>query len=320
MTSKGPQLGKKKRWGVTLRVLMVVIVVLAIGIAQPINRARRQKSAVAEIGRQGGHIGYTYNYKVEYGNWPPWPSDDPSVPRWLLRTLGPEYFRSANFVGFSASGPQAQFIDDLEFLDALPDVRALHFVGTSFPDDSLRHTKGLDLIRFYAEQTQIGDEGLAHLANQKNIWDLKLCGGHVTDEGLRHLAGMSKLRHLKLSEFEEITKDGLAAIAHAKDLERLSLANTSIGDAGLVHLKGLERLRFLDLRGTRVTDAGLVYLQQLPSLSALHLSGDQITDEGLHYLRSFPALSHVGLFQTAVTDSGLAGLLSNRPEISIEGR
>ena len=46
----------------TVRVLMIVILVLAVGIALPVSRAKRQEAAIAQITRLGGIVGYDYNY------------------------------------------------------------------------------------------------------------------------------------------------------------------------------------------------------------------------------------------------------------------
>jgi Leucine Rich repeat len=307
---------KPGRWRLrmTVRVLMIAILVLAAGLALTVSRAKRQEAAIAEITRLGGIVGYDYNYWEERGNFPPWPSgdppaprwlrlggwirgkdlrsariglpiEDPPAPRWLLGLLGPEYFRRANFVSLAAFHQQRRAIPDLAFLDDLPDVRVLHLDSTSFADSELAHARPLRLIRFLAGDSSLGDEGLAHLAEQAELWEIDLSGTHVTDRGLTHLAGMRNLRAVHLGRLQ-LTDAGLAPLARLPKLERLTLAETPIGDDGLAHLAGLGHLESLDLAGTHVSDGGMVHLKALPGLKGVALPRPGVTDAGVANLRA----------------------------------
>ena len=307
---------KPSRWRLrmTVRVLMILILVLAVGIAQPVSRAKRQEAAIAQITRLGGIVGYDYNYWEERGNYPPWPSgdppaprwlrrggwiggsarrgariglpnDDPPAPRWLLKSLGPDFFRRANFVSLAEFHQKRRAIPDLAFLEDLPDVRVLHLDSTSFADSELAHARPLKLIRFLAKDGSLGDEGLAHLADQVELWEIDLSGTRVTDRGLTHLAGMPKLRAVNLGRLQ-VTDVGLAPVSRLSNLERLTLAETPIGDDGLAHLAGSGQLESLDLPATHLCDGGLVHLKALPGLKRVVLPRSGVTDAGVANLRA----------------------------------
>jgi hypothetical protein len=243
VADESAQKPRKLRLRMTLRVLMIVILVLSVGLALTVSRAKRQEAAIAKITRLGGIVGYDYNYWEERGNYPPWPSgdppaprwlrlggliggsaprgarlglpnDDPPAPQWLLKPLGPEYFRRANFVSLAEFNKKRRAIPDLAFLEDLPDVRVLHLDSTSFADAELAHARPLKLIRFLAKDSSLGDEGLAHLAGQAELWEIDLSGTRVTDRGLIHLAGMPKLRFVYLPK-TGVTDDGVADLQKA---------------------------------------------------------------------------------------------------------
>jgi hypothetical protein len=305
VVDESTQKPRKRRLRVTVRVLMVVILVLSVGLALPVNQARRQEAAIAKITRLGGIVGYDYNYWEDRGNYPPWPGGDPPAPRWLrlvglagesarlgwpnegppapqwlLKPLGPEFFRRANFVSLAEFHQKQRAIPDLAFLQDLPDVRVLHLDSTSFADSELAHTRPLKLIRFLAKDSRLRDEGIAHLADQAELWEICLSGTRVTDRGLTHLAGMPKLRFVDLSRLK-VTDAGLAHLSHLSHLEHLTLAETLIGDGGLTRLAGLGHLKFLNLAGTHLSDAGLVHLKALPGLKGIVLPKTGVTDDGV---------------------------------------
>ncbi len=309
MADEPTQKPRKRRLRLTVRVLMIVILVLSVGLALTVSRAKRQEAAIAQITRLGGIVGYDHNYWEERGNYPPWPSGDPPAPRWLrlggwiggsarpgariglpnegppapqwlLKSLGPDFFRRANFVSLAEFHRTLRAIPDLVFLEDLPDVRVLHLDSRSFAESELAHTRPLKLIRFLAKDSSLGDKGLAHLADQVELWEIDLSGTRVTDAGLAYLARMPKLRFVDLSRLK-ITDAGLAHLSGLTNLEHLQLAGTLIGDDCLVHLAGLGCLKLLDLSGTHLSDAGLVQLKALPGLEGLVLPKVGVTDDGV---------------------------------------
>jgi hypothetical protein len=281
----------KRRWWrrlparLSLRALMVLVLLLGGVLGWSANRARRQGEAIQRVARLGGRIGYDYNYMAERGNYPPAKAADPPAPRWLLRWLGPEYFRRVNFVSLAEhTSGRARDVPDLAFLDGLPDVVVIDLAATRFADAELAHARPHRLIRLLAGGSRLGDEGLARLGAKPELWELDLSGSRVSDVGMVHLAGMPKLRDLDLGGLS-VTDGGAAALARLTGLKRLVLARTAIGDAGLAHLRGLDRLEFLDLRGTVLTDAALAHIGAMPALKAVYLPSGGVTALGIAGLR-----------------------------------
>jgi hypothetical protein len=50
----------------------------------------------------------------------------------------------------------------------------------------LSHARHLKLIRFLAEGSRLGDEGLAHLADMDKLWEIRL--GRVDNSWVRRVA------------------------------------------------------------------------------------------------------------------------------------
>ena len=340
---------KPTRWWLrlTIRRLMLAILVLAVGIGIPLRKVKRQEAAIAQISGLGGVVGFDDNYWVERGNYPPWPSGDPPlpqwlvfggliggsslpagrglpnegprVPRWLLNPLGPEFFRRANFVSLAEFNQKGKPIPGLAFLEDLPDVRAIQLDSRSFAESEMSHARSLKLIRFLASASSLGDEGLAYLADQDELWMIDLSGTQVTDIGLATLGRMPKLRFVDLSRLN-IKGAGLAHLSQLTKMEQLTLENTAIGDDGLARLKGLSQLQNLDARGTHITNVGLIHLKDFPSLKGISLSRTGVTDAGLAHLKNLPGLEYVELPKVGVTDAGVADLQSALPKLRVERR
>jgi Leucine-rich repeat (LRR) protein len=162
-----------------------------------------------------------------------------------------------------------------------------------------------DFTYLDAEGTAIGDGGLAHLSNVKNIWYLNLSDTRVTDKGLVNLAGLTQLRTLQLSG-TQVTGSGLSEL-DPHEISELKLDHTLLDDAGLAQLRG-HRVRALGLQYTRITDRGLGSLEDLDQLDWLFLDGTQISDAGLDQLASLEDLRGLSLAETNVTEEAVAEL------------
>jgi Leucine-rich repeat (LRR) protein len=113
----------------------------------------------------------------------------------------------------------------------------------------------------FLDNTQVTDDGLAHLENLTALQEVWLDNTRITDAALAHFEGLSAL-------------------------QRLYLRGAHISDAGLAHLQDLTGLEELWLDNTQVTDAGLAYLEGLTALQWLELTNTEVTDDGLAKLRN----------------------------------
>jgi WD40 repeat protein len=86
-------------------------------------------------------------------------------------------------------------------------------------------------------QTEITDEGLRHLSQLEDLYQISLYKTKVTDAGLQHLGTLDRLAYLTLTD-------------------------TEVSDEGLRHLTGLERLRYVWAKSTKVTEQGAAMLRE----------------------------------------------------------
>ncbi len=177
---------------------------------------------------------------------------------------------------------------DNEFADAdvrrigqLPNLEHLGLMGCKVTDEDLAELGNLNRLKYldlnlngritdaglvhigkltnlqhldlYYEDTQFSDEGLTHLGQLRNLEYLSLCarGRNITDAALiLLLTQWSKLRHLDLANFHQITDESVAQIAQLSNLKELCLNGCNlITNVGLQKLLSqLSNLCELDLR------------------------------------------------------------------------
>jgi Leucine-rich repeat (LRR) protein len=215
----------RRRWfRYSLTTLLGLVTVLCLVLGLWVQRAERQRRAVAAVQSLGGVV----HYGDESGD------DSVHVPKWLLTLLGDDYFRSVTRLRLA--NPQ---VGDHE-LEQLKDLTALQVLRLEF--------------------TRVSDVGLAHLQGLTELRGLNLDHTQVSGPVLHHLKGMTKLQGLYI----ESTPLGDTALGHLNGLtalEELGLEDTQVTDAGLIHLKTLTNLRMLHLYNTQVSDAGCERLQ-----------------------------------------------------------
>ena len=145
------------------------------------------------------------------------------------------------------------------------------------------------------DRTNVGDEGMAALADMALLTDLSLDQTQIGDAGLAHLSRLGKLASLSLDK-TRVTDQGLIHLAQLGQLATLNLSRTDVGDAGLAHLKNLAKLSSLDLSTTGTTDAGLDHLVGLMGLHSLTLVATKVSRQGVEGLCGIlPALTSVEL-------------------------
>ncbi len=181
-------------------------------------------------------------------------------------------------------GPIDDEFDDEDFvrIGQLPNLEHLGLTGCKVTDEDLAKLGNLNRLKYldlnlngqitdaglvhigkltnlqhldlYYEDTQFSDEGLTHLGQLRNLEYLSLScrGRNITDAALIPLLTQwSKLRHLNLADFHQITDESVAQIAQLSNLKELCLNGCNlITNVGLEKLLGqLSNLCELDLRG-----------------------------------------------------------------------
>lgn len=169
-----------------------------------------------------------------------------------------------------------------------------------------RNKKRLGGVEIVLWKTKATDKDLESIGWSFNMIGLGLCGTNVTDDGLVHLQNQKYLGDLDLCA-TAITDKGLVHLEDLTSLEILSLIDTEVTDAGMKHLKPLKNLRMLMLHGTKVTDDGLIHLGDFPKIDTLGLNHTKV-DEGLRHLANLKTLRDIRLVGSTISDKGLKHL------------
>jgi hypothetical protein len=200
------------------------MVLASIGLswfAVKMQKARRQREAIAAIEAAGGRVLYDYEIDASRHRIP---NAQPKGPAWLRRLLGDDFLSEVAYVCINHKA-------GLEHLKGLPQVREAHLDCDWLTDGYLECLKGLTRLE-----------------------ELSLRSSKVTDAGLEHLEGLTSLKVLDLDD-TSITDAGLEHIKALTQLESVSLGRR-ITDDGLDRLKQLSKLRYIFLSNSEVTFQG----------------------------------------------------------------
>jgi len=188
-------------------------------------------------------------------------------------------------------------------------VFLVNFIGNEkITDDDLQCLQAFpDLEHLYLGRTKIGDAGLAHIKGLKHLKRLGLIGTRITDAGLKELEGLSELDDVLLGD-TKITDAGLLSLCKLKNLHTLTLFSTKITGASLKDTDGLPNLKYLYLFHTKFNDAGAAELVKFPNLEDLSLQLTSISDAGVKPLAKLEHLKSLDLSMTRITDASLEHL------------
>ena len=201
-TKAEPAKRKRSWFQFSLRTLLIFTLICAVAcawLARKIDQKRKEREAMVELGKLGGHILYDAN---------------PSGPDWLQKFLGENYFSEANQLLFDWG--ETKITDaGLANLKRLTKLQFLRFAATNVTDAGLEHLTGLtELQSLYLDETNITDAGLGHVKALTQLQWLSLGGTKVTDAGLVNLKALTRLQTLVLSR-TRITDAGVKDLQEA---------------------------------------------------------------------------------------------------------
>jgi Leucine Rich repeat len=226
---------------------MVLVLVLGGWLGWIVHRARVQREVVAAVEREGGQVGYESDGDVYF-----LPKRRIWAPRWLVDSLGIDYFSSVDHVGFDKPGA-----DEIAGLLArLPRLDGADFDDSDLSDSGLARLQGLDLHYLCLLQTKVTDAGVRHIRSLTNLEDLYLSHTSVGDAGMADLATLPKLSVLHVNE-TNVTDLGINSIVKLPALKFLDLSGTRMGDDGAALLASKVRLQVINLEGTRVSPSAI---------------------------------------------------------------
>jgi hypothetical protein len=260
----------------SLMAFLAAITALAVCLGIIVERAHRQRAAVAAIRSAGGTVYYPRDREIQSAVMDPAEmargSLRPAVRDWVESHLGVDFVDRPTHFNINVNFLLGKFDFESEPTDA-----------------TLSYLRGLEPKNLALKSTEFTDAGLTRLCNIRSLEDFRLHAPKVTDDGLHWLKDAHELKRLNLAT-TGVTNATPAAIAEDRGLTDLCLAETNISDIGLQYLSELKNLRSLYLADTRISGAGLRHLEGLRALVTLTLTGTDVDDAGLAtlpcYLRS----------------------------------
>jgi internalin A len=299
-----------------LRTAFAVVLLIGAWLGWLVHEARVQRRAVREIQNAGGKVWYQWQ-RDSFDDFLPNPDEPPLWPRWVVDSLGVDYFGHAVKVQFGGNGTSDRQLNHIRDLTRLEHLRLGIETGT---DDGFKRIleRLTNLRHLNLVGTGITNTGLSCVAGLEKLeeLDLSYCPS-ITDAGLAHLKGLRSLRSLGL-ERTSISDAGLEHVAELRNLRELDISDDSIGDVGMAWLTGLNQLERLTAHCCRdVTDAGLTHLAGLSKLKQLFLGHSQITDNGLRCLKGLKSLQYLDTGNTHVTDAGVKDIQLALPKLEI---
>lgn len=307
MESKSP---RRRRLRITLRLSMALVLVLGILMGWQVNKARKQKEAVAAVKASGGSVRYHWEFvngKLAKGT-------QPNAPKWMRRLLGDEFFQEIVQVNLhttvdNSTGKR----HELASVDRADDLLAL-----------LGNHQEIRMLSLQGRQ--VTDESLRSIGQLENLEHLQIFyAGRVTDDGIAHLVGLKVLNSIHIDS-SQMSDRGLAILASLPRLENLSLQGHHFSDAGLASLKDMTNLKRLhvgqprihvDSFEARITDRGIAYLKNLTDLIVLDIKQSAVTDKGLEELKGLSKLKMIYLSQAATTRAGRESLKAAIPNLMV---
>jgi hypothetical protein len=207
---------RRPRWHqFSLRSLLIFTVIVAVASAwlrSEVESKRQEREAVAAIVQAGGTVDYDYQWDYRQSG-QPGQSVKPPGPGWLRGLLGENFFARVRSVSFDRM-PGADVNAVAPNLDRIAGVRYLYFNNSNLADDGLAHVKGMSRLEvLYLDGTKISDAGLANL---QGLWliDLGFRGTNISNAALPVLKSMRGLHYLDLKE-TRVSKAGAEDLKNA---------------------------------------------------------------------------------------------------------
>jgi hypothetical protein len=309
------------RLSVSLRMLLLLILVAALWLGWRVDKARRQRLAIAQVKKYNGFVCFDY----EYADGNIIPNAQPKGPKWLRRNAGDDYFREVRRVIYSnqpLSDATLAPLTDLGGIEELRFLTSFHYGKAPVDpppglerstESGLSRLEGLTrLRRLELLNIELSSSMLRHLNRSTQLEELKLFDGAgiksaISDEDMPPLGAMPRLRVLWLGG-HRITGSCLKPLRGSRSLDELQFHRTPLSTAGFENIGAITNLKHLYFDQVDVSDRNLSDLRNLTGLTALTLNESAITDAGLVHLSRMTRLEWLDFSGCKIAGRGLASL------------
>lgn len=120
--------------------------------------------------------------------------------------------------------------------------------------------------------SNLNDEGLAHVSNCINIEDLDLQDTEITNNGIKYLKNLKFLKYLRLKDNLQLTDECVPYLTELENLLNLQIQETSITEDGLKKLTALRYMEniIIQVQNNNYTFEGLLKISsKLPDCEIL---------------------------------------------------
>ncbi len=277
-------------FGLTLRGILVITTLLAVGIAlvgTKVKRARYEKAIARAILAAGGSLRYAHHGNAGA------PAQEERT--WFERLVDLDL--ESHLVAVILSGPN------------VTDATVSLLVG-------LPHLGTISLA-----DTKVTGAGLSALARLPALVSLRVDGHQsapLTDDILAVIATLPHVQHLGLRsdapgasthKSTGWSENALVSLSEMPELIGLTIEGKGFTDELFRNLRPLPKVIILSVTNTSVSDDSLRAIAiAMPQLEALVLSHNNINGSGLHYFSSCPRLSNLAIWQCPLTNDGVADI------------
>jgi len=209
----------RRRFKLTLRLTMALILILGAGLGWVVHRARVQREAVKTVLKGSGMVGY--NGQI-YGMGPKKVATRPIGPLWLRKALGPDVYDSVTSVGFGFGSPLKMTDETFRAIGRLDRVEGLSLQGAHFSGvsrEAMAEIRTLDRLIGVVVQGGADPAGMiAGLEGKAQLKSVFMPGANPTDADMAILAHLTWLDELLLDGRDNLTQRGFDRLAALKNL------------------------------------------------------------------------------------------------------
>lgn len=274
----------------SLRALLVIVTIGSIALGIVVNRAERQRKAVAWVKEHYGSVRYAHVGPYGKSGEKAGTADELPAPRWLIDVLGEHYFFQPNWVGIHGVTPET----DLSPLANLPGLKSVSLGGGHVTAAHLRQLSAIpSLTELSLSGRTLDADALQELRAAAQLKQLSLSELRLNAAATQGAFSLSQLRNLFINQCElDLSTTG--ACETLQNLEELGFRDITNSKLDFGQLGPLPKLRVIDL-SAQWSPATYAAIAQQPALEYLVLEEGELTLATLDQVCENPSLKDLGI-------------------------